>query len=115
LPFNVAITSGIMEIFQFATSEGTLPIITHADYGLVGPGSAGLAPAKPNETVIAWATGDCSTPIVTVGGVSATVAFSGRVGPGLCQINFVTPNGAVGSTQLTISTSPSMYTLWTSE
>lgn len=31
---SVAIASGIMELFQLASSAGTLPIITHADYSL---------------------------------------------------------------------------------
>jgi uncharacterized protein (TIGR03437 family) len=114
-PGNIAIASGIMELFQFTTSAGTLPIITHADYSLVGPASAGLVPAKPNETVIAWATGDCSTPTMTVAGVSATVAFSGRVGPGLCQINFAIPNTSSGQQSLGISSSPNTYTLWVSQ
>jgi uncharacterized protein (TIGR03437 family) len=115
LPVSVAIAGGIMELFQFATSAGTLPIITHADYSLVGPVSAGLAPAKSNETVVAWATGDCSRPAVTVGGISATVAFSGRVGPGLCQVNFAIPNTSSGSSRLGISSSPNIYTLWVSQ
>ena len=70
--------------------------------------------AKPNETVIAWGTGDCLTPGVTVGGTRATVAFSGRVAPGLCQINFVVPNSPTGSNQLNMSTSPNIYSLWVS-
>jgi uncharacterized protein (TIGR03437 family) len=114
-PVNVAIASGVLELFQFTTSAGTLPIITHADYSLIGPASAGLVPAKPNETVIAWATGDCSTPTMTVGGASAIVAFSGRVEPGLCQINFLVPNAPAGNNQLTISTSPNTYNLWISQ
>ncbi|HKV39162.1 MAG TPA: hypothetical protein VJX67_08110, partial [Blastocatellia bacterium] len=112
---NVSIAGGIVELFQFTTSAGTLPIVTHADYSLVGPVSAGLAPAKPNETVIAWATGDCSTHTVALGGISATVAFSGRVGPGLCQINFIVPNTPPGSSKLAISSSPNIYSLWISQ
>ena len=112
---GVAIKSGVMELFQFASSAGTLPILTHADYSLVGPASAGFVPAKPNETVLAWATGDCSTPTATVGGASASVIYSGRVEPGLCQVNFVVPGSAAGSTQLSFSTSPNAYTLWVSQ
>jgi uncharacterized protein (TIGR03437 family) len=114
-PVSVAITSGIMEVFRFTSSAGTLPTITHADYSLVGPVNAGLAPAKPNETVIAWATGDCSTPTTTVGGTPAAVAFSGRVAAGLCQINFTVPKSPGGSNQLSFSTSPNPYSLWISE
>lgn len=114
-PVGVTVTSGILEIFQFTSSAGPLPIITHADYSLVGPASASLIPAKPNEAVIAWATGDCVTPAVSVGGASSAVAFSGRVGPGLCQINFVVPNDPTGSNQLRMSTSPNTYNLWISQ
>ena len=114
-PVNVAIASGVLELFPFTTSGGSLPIITHADYSLVGPATAGLVPAKPTETVIAWATGDCSAPNLTVGAASASVAFSGRVGPGLCQINFVVPNAPTGNNQLSISTSPNTYSLWISQ
>jgi len=115
-PTNVAVASGILELFQFTSLAGTLPIITHADYSLVGPPSAGLVPAEPSETVIVWATGDCSTPVVTVGGSPAVVTFSGRVEPGLCQINFVVPGVAlVGSDPLSISSSPNTYDLWISQ
>jgi uncharacterized protein (TIGR03437 family) len=113
-PATIAIASGVMELFGFTSSSEPLPIITHADYSLVGPAAAGLTPAKPNETVIAWGTGDCSLPAVTVGGTGATVAFSGRVGPGLCQINFVVPNSSPGSSPLKLSTSPNLYSFWVS-
>jgi uncharacterized protein (TIGR03437 family) len=114
-PINVAIAGGILELFQFTTAAGKLPIVTHANYSLVGPVSAGLVPAKPNETVIAWATGDCATASLTVSGISASVAFSGRVAPGLCQVNFVVPGMApAGGDQLSASTSPNTYTLWVS-
>lgn len=114
-PVTVAIASGIMELFQFTTSVGTLPIITHADYSLVGPTSVGLVPAKPSETVIAWATGDCSTPAITVSGSPAAVAFSGPVEPGLCQVNFVVPHSPPGGDQLSLSSSPNTYSLWISQ
>jgi uncharacterized protein (TIGR03437 family) len=113
-PASVAIAGGVIELFGFTSSAGPLPILTHADYSLVGPVSAGLTPAKPNETVIAWGTGDCSGPSLTVGGTPATVVFSGRVAPGLCQINFVVPNSPTGSNQLKLSTSPNLYSLWVS-
>jgi uncharacterized protein (TIGR03437 family) len=113
-PASVTIASGVMELFGFASAAGPLPIITHADYTLVGPVTAGLTPAKPSETVIAWGTGDCSLPSVTVGGTSATVPFSGRVEPGLCQINFVVPTSLSGSNPLRLSTSPNPYSLWVS-
>jgi uncharacterized protein (TIGR03437 family) len=113
-PATVAIKAGVMELFGFTSSAGLLPIITHADYSLVGPASAGLVPAKPGETVVAWGTGDCTMPSVTVAGTVAPVSFAGRTGPGLCQINFVVPNGPTGSSQLKLSTSLNTYNLWVS-
>jgi uncharacterized protein (TIGR03437 family) len=110
-PVPVSIASRILELFNFTSSAGTLPVITHADYSLVGPTSAGLIPARTGETVIAWGTGDCSTPAVTVGGEPAAVIFSGRVEAGLCQLNFQVPTGSSGEEQLKISTSPNVYSL----
>jgi uncharacterized protein (TIGR03437 family) len=109
---KVGIGPGVMELFGFTCSAGWLPIVTHADYSLVGPASAGLTPAQRDETVIAWGTGDCAIPVITAGGASASVAFSGLVGPGLCQINFAVPNGLSGANPLRISTSTVSYTLW---
>lgn len=111
-PAMVSIANGIMELFGFTSSVGPLPIITHADSSLVGPNSAGLVPAGPGETVVAWGTGDCSSPTLTAGGERAAVTFSGRVAPGLCQLNFVVPTALRGSNQLTVSTSLNPYVLW---
>lgn len=110
-PETVGVASGIMELFNFTSSAGSLPVITHADYSLVGPRSAGLVPAQPGEAVVGWGTGDCSIPTAMVNGKAATVIFSGRVEAGLCQLNFLVPSGSSGEEQLKISTSPSVYTL----
>jgi uncharacterized protein (TIGR03437 family) len=84
----------------------------HSDYSVVGPASLypGITtPAKPGETVILWATGFGQTnppivngsltqsgtlpnlPMVTIGGVSASIAFAGVVAPGAYQINVTVP------------------------
>ncbi len=110
-PVTVSIASGILELFSSESSAGSLPLITHADYSLVGPSSAGLVPAQPGEAVIAWGTGDCVSPTITVGGKVAAVLSSGRVEAGLCQLNFLVPSGSSGESQLKISTSPNVYTL----
>jgi uncharacterized protein (TIGR03437 family) len=110
-PLTVNIGSGILELFSFTSSGGALPVITHADYSLVGPRSAGMIPAQPGEAVIAWGTGDCLTPRITVQGNPAPVLSSGRVEAGLCQLNFLVPAGSGGDSQLKISTSPNAYTL----
>jgi uncharacterized protein (TIGR03437 family) len=92
----------------------------HLDYSLLGPATLDLpgynfTAAKPNETVILYATGFGQTnpaitaeyqgagnplpnlPTVTIGGVPATVTFAGLSGAGLYQLNVVvpasTPNG----------------------
>jgi uncharacterized protein (TIGR03437 family) len=109
---NVSITTGVLELFGFTSSAGLLPVITHLDYSLVGPVSAGLLPATAAETVIGWGTGDCSGPTITVGGSTATVLFSARVAPGLCQINFEVPSSLTEMNQLAISTSSNSYVLW---
>jgi uncharacterized protein (TIGR03437 family) len=110
-PVTVSIASGILELFSAASSGRSLPLITHADYSLVGPSSAGLIPAKPGEAVIAWGTGDCLSPAITVDGKAAPVLSSGRVGAGLRQLNFSVPSGSSGVSELKISTSPNVYTL----
>ena len=102
---KVNIAAGVMELFGFTSMVGALPIVTHADYSLVGPVSASLTPARPDETLIAWGTGDCTTPLITVGAAGAKVIFSGRAGPGLCQINFAVPEGLSWANPLKISTS----------
>jgi uncharacterized protein (TIGR03437 family) len=114
-PATVNIETGVMELFVSAASSGALPIVTHADYGLVGPGSEGLNPAKPGEALIAWGTGDCTLPGITVGNAKAAVFFSGQVGAGLCQTNFYVPNGLSGPLQMLVSTSPNSYILWVAQ
>jgi len=111
-PAFVDITAGSMELFGYNSSVGVLPVVTHVDYSAVGPRSVGFVPATSGETIIAWGTGDCTNPSITVGGRSAMVLFSGRTGPGLCQINFVVPVGLNDANQMTISSSPDTYTLW---
>jgi len=112
-PVTVNIATGILELYSFTSSDGPLPMITHAaDNSLVGPPSAGLMPAQPGEAVIAWGTGDCSNPAVTLDGNGAPVLSSGRVEPGLCQLMFLVPSGSSRESQLRISTSPNGYTLW---
>jgi uncharacterized protein (TIGR03437 family) len=111
-PVTVNIASGILELFNFASSAGSLPVITHADYSLVGPSSAGLIPAQPGEAVTGWGTGDCLSPTITEDGQAAPVLYSGMEEAGLCQLNFLVASGASGGSQLKISTSPNVYTLW---
>ena len=113
-PAAVQIAPTRMNLFAFESAAGVLPIVTRTDYTLVGPVAAGLVPAKPGEMVVAWGTGDCTMPAITVGGKAANTQFSGRVGPGLCQMNLTVPDQLSGANSLAISTSPNTYTLWVS-
>jgi uncharacterized protein (TIGR03437 family) len=102
----------------FACAGGKYPASVHADGTYVGPagifGTAAVAvPAKPNETILLYGTGfgktkpavdpltifsgaaPLATPNdlrVTVGGLTATVAFAGLVMNGEYQFNIVVPN-----------------------
>jgi hypothetical protein len=110
-PVSAGIAPGIVELFVLATSSGALPIVTHADYSLVGPASA----AQPGEALIAWGTGDCTLPAITVGNANAAVFFAGQVAAGLCQTNFYVPNSIGGPAQLLLSTSMNSYILWVAQ
>lgn len=115
-PVNVAISSGMEELFSYNLGgSGLLPVLTHQDYSLVGPGIAGFVPAKPGEPLIAWGTGECSNPTLMVGGKAAQILFAGRVAPGLCQTNFVVPDDVSGNTTLTIPPDPTNYILTVSQ
>ena len=59
----------------------------------------------------AWGTGDCVSPTITVDEKVAAVLSSGGVEAGLCQLNFLVASGSSAESQLTISTSPHVYTL----
>jgi uncharacterized protein (TIGR03437 family) len=96
----------------FVFNGGPYIAATHANGSYIGPTTLypGLStPAQPGETIVAYANGFglTSTPIVTgsetqsgtlaqlpditIGGVSATVAFAGLVAPGEFQFNVVVP------------------------
>jgi uncharacterized protein (TIGR03437 family) len=100
----------------------------HADYSLLGPASLSLpgatfTPAAPGETILLFCdglglptspvtagsavqTGVLPTPwpIVTIGGISATVQFAGLVSPGLYQLNVVVPSLAANGDNQVIAT-----------
>ena len=116
---NNGATSGFVSVLElqyspsfFVFNGGHYVTGLHADGSLIGPASLypGLTtPAKAGETVTLYANGfgPTSTPVVsgspsqsgvlstmplmTIGGVAATVQFAGLVSPGLFQINVVVP------------------------
>jgi uncharacterized protein (TIGR03437 family) len=99
----------------FTLGGGAYVAALHADYSLVGaPGllpGAVTQPAKPGETILLYGTGFGPTtpplpagqlvttpaplpdlPSIKIGGIAATVAFAGLVGPGLYQFNVTVPS-----------------------
>ncbi len=97
----------------FVFGAGPYVLAQHADGSLLGPATlypGATTPAKPGETVVLYANGFGSTsvpvvdgasaqsgtlsplPVVTVGGIAATVAYAGLPGPpGEFQFNVVIP------------------------
>ncbi len=93
-----------------------------ADYSLLGPASLSVpgytfAPAKPGETVLLYANGFGTTtapvvrgsivqggtlstlPVITIGGVTATVQYAGLASPGEFQFNVVVPSALANGDQ----------------
>jgi uncharacterized protein (TIGR03437 family) len=102
----------------FVLNGGPYVAAVHADGSLVGPSSlfsGDSTPAKPGEVILVYGNGfgpvpgpytpgspaqsgsPAVTPVLTVGGVTATVQFVGLTSAGLFQFNIVvppsTPNG----------------------
>jgi uncharacterized protein (TIGR03437 family) len=91
----------------FTLASGAYVAALHADYSLVGapnllPGVV-TQPAKPGETILLYGTGfgpttpptpaPLANPVqIKIGGMAATVAFAGLVGPGLYQFNVTVPS-----------------------
>jgi uncharacterized protein (TIGR03437 family) len=109
----------------FVFNGGPYVAGAHLDGSLLGPTAlyAGLTtPAKPGETVMIYANGFGPTstavvagsssqsgtlsplPVVTIGGISATVQFAGLVGPGEFQFNIVVPANAPSGDNALVAT-----------
>ena len=112
-PFTVQAKAASPSFFVF--QGGPYIAATHVDGSFLGPPSlySGLTtPAKPGETVVLYANGFGLTsvpvvsgssaqsgtlspaPVVTIGGIAATVSFAGLVAPGEFQFNVVVPANA---------------------
>ena len=130
-PINVPTQSVSPSFFVF--NGGPYVAAEHANYTYLGPANLYLGlttPAKPGETVLLYANGFGATsvpvvygsstqsgtlsplPMVTIGGIAATVSFAGLVAPGEHQFNVVIPaNAQSGDNTLTatysgVTTSP---------
>src|SRR5262249_43054201 len=112
-PFTVNMRNAAPAFLLFG--GGKYVVATHANYTLLGPPELyqGLStPAQPNEAVILYCVGFglpegpltdgsstqpgqfSTTPVITIGGIPATVQFAGLISPGLHQINVVIPAAA---------------------
>jgi uncharacterized protein (TIGR03437 family) len=100
----------------FAFNSDKYAAAQHLDYSLMGPANlipGSTTPAKPNETIILYGNGfgqvipaivngaaaqsgtlPLPWPVVTIGGLQATVKFAGAVSAGLYQFNVVVPDNA---------------------
>ena len=108
----------------FIFGGGPYIAATHANGSYLGPASLypGLTtPAQPGETIVMYANGFGSTstplvagsetqsgtlspmPVITIGGVPATVAFAGLRYPGEFQFNVVVPPSLADGDQPTIA------------
>ena len=110
----------------FVGADGA-PAVTHADYSLVTAAN----PAHAGETIVIWATGGgavtppvaagaaapasplswtVNTPVVTIGGQTVPVGFSGLAPgfAGLYQINVAVPAVPAGQVQLSVGTAISV-------
>ncbi|HLK65098.1 MAG TPA: hypothetical protein VKU19_16765 [Bryobacteraceae bacterium] len=120
VPQNIA-------LFLYAASSSlTVPIVTNANYQVLGPPGSGLTQAQKGSGIILWATGGGlttplvadnalaplsgasvqTTPVIRIAGTPATVLYAG-LAPGyfgLYQINLVVPPGTPsGKVALVIS------------
>ena len=108
----------------FVFGGGPYIAATHANGSYIGPTSLypGLTtPAQPGETIVMYANGFGSTstpvvsgsetqsgtlspmPVITIGGVAATVTFAGLVAPGEFQFNVVVPPSLANGDQPTMA------------
>lgn len=109
----------------FVFNGGPYVAATHSNGSLIGPASlypGSSTPAKPSEVVEIYANGFGTTstpvvagaiaqsgtlsplPVVTVGGIAATVQFAGLVGPGEFQFNVVIPPNAPSGDNAIVAT-----------
>ena len=108
----------------FVFGGGPYIAATHVNGSYLGPTSLypGLTtPAQPGETIVMYANGFGSTstpvvsgsetqsgtlspmPVITIGGVAATVTFAGLVAPGEFQFNVVVPPSLANGDQPTMA------------
>ena len=109
----------------FVFNGGPYVVATHVNGSLLGPAAlypGSTTPAKPGETVVLYANGFGAIsppvvsgslsqsgslpklPVITIGGIAATVSFAGLVSPGLFQFNVVIPANAPSGDNVLLAT-----------
>lgn len=109
----------------FVFNGGPYVAATHVGGALLGPVSlypGSTTPAKPGETIVLYANGFGQTstpvvggseiqsgslsplPVITIGGIPATVQFAGLVAPGEFQFNVVVPANAPSGDNALVAT-----------
>ena len=109
---------------SFFLFAGKYVAATHANYAAVGPTALGqgYTPATPGETLLLYATGFGevtpgiipgalnqagalpANPLITIGGLNATVEYAGAISPGLYQFNVQVPaNTPSGDNPITVT------------
>jgi uncharacterized protein (TIGR03437 family) len=86
-------------VFSFATR----PVIAGETLVLYGVGFGPTTPSVSAGEVVSGAAESVTFPVVTVGGMPATVTFAGIVEAGLFQLNVVVPNAGHGDQSLQAS------------
>ena len=86
-----------------AFSFPTRPVHAGETLVLFGVGFGPTMPHVPAGSILSGAAASVTLPQVTIGGVSATVAFAGIVQAGLFQLNVQVPNVPSGDQSLTAS------------
>jgi uncharacterized protein (TIGR03437 family) len=122
-PFSVAAAPLSTSFFVF--NGGPYVAAVHLSGGLIGPVSlfpGATTPAQPEETFLLFANGFGPTslpivsgsetqsgtlsplPVVTIGGIQASVGFAGLVFPGEFQFNVTIPTGVANGDQPIVAT-----------
>ncbi|MCX6624970.1 MAG: hypothetical protein NTY38_28700, partial [Acidobacteria bacterium] len=112
-PLTLDIDPNARDLFAFDTTAGRFPLLTHADYPfagvLVGPASLGMIPAWPGGSLIAWGTGNCQKPTVSVNAEPVSVQIAQSAAAGICQTRFTVPTNLLTPATLQLDSSADTY------
>jgi len=123
---NIATTMATFSPAFFLLKDNASVAAQHANGSLIGATTLypnASTPAKPGETIVLYGTGfgattpaitdgvlntsplpTATTPVVTIGGASATVSSAVMISPGLYQLNVVVPASAADGNDPVVAT-----------